>query len=151
LGCGSAQALPDATPVLPPNSSAVLSVPVAVVAVLARSPDRRSTRHGPALALSRHSCDLEASITWSLAKRAAWIAADTRQLIREMVRANFLWSAPRIHGELLKLSIIISQATVSRYMPVSHGGPSEAEMADISAEPRCRDCSQSDPRRAPLD
>jgi hypothetical protein len=59
------------TPVLPPNSSAVLSVPVAVVAVLARSPDRRSTRHGPALALSRHSCDLEASITWSLAKRAA--------------------------------------------------------------------------------
>ena len=39
-----------------------------------------------------------------------------------MARANFLWGAPRIHGELLKLGITVSQATVSRYMPVSHGG-----------------------------
>jgi len=33
-----------------------------------------------------------------------------------------VWGAPRIHGELLKLGITVSQATVSRYMPVSHGG-----------------------------
>src|SRR5215470_16722511 len=39
-----------------------------------------------------------------------------------MARANFLWGAPRIHGELLKLGIAVSQATVWRYMPVSHGG-----------------------------
>jgi hypothetical protein len=36
-----------------------------------------------------------------------------------MARANFLWGAPRIHGELLKLGITVSQATVSRYMPRS--------------------------------
>jgi hypothetical protein len=47
------------------------------------------------------------------------IALETRQLIREMARANFLWGAPRIHGELLKLGITVSQATVSRYMPPS--------------------------------
>jgi hypothetical protein len=50
------------------------------------------------------------------------IAVETRQLIHEMARANFLWGAPRIHGELLKLGSTVSQATVSRYMPVSHGG-----------------------------
>ena len=47
------------------------------------------------------------------------IPLETRQLIREMARANFLWGAPRIHGELLKLGITVSQATVSRYMPTS--------------------------------
>jgi hypothetical protein len=50
------------------------------------------------------------------------IAVETRQLIHEMARANFLWGAPRIHGELLKLGITVSQATFSCYMPVSHGG-----------------------------
>ena len=30
---------------------------------------------------------------------------ETRQLIREIAHANFLWGAPRIHGELLKLGI----------------------------------------------
>jgi transposase InsO family protein len=39
-----------------------------------------------------------------------------RDLIREMNGANPLWGAPRIHGELLKLGIQISQATVARYM-----------------------------------
>jgi hypothetical protein len=40
-----------------------------------------------------------------------------RKLIREMRNANPLWGAPRIHGELLKLGIEISQATVAKYMP----------------------------------
>jgi hypothetical protein len=31
-----------------------------------------------------------------------------------MSRANALWGAPRIHGELLKLGIEVSQATVSK-------------------------------------
>jgi hypothetical protein len=34
-----------------------------------------------------------------------------------MSKANPLWGAPRIHGELLKLGIKIGQATVGRYMP----------------------------------
>jgi hypothetical protein len=38
---------------------------------------------------------------------------DVRALIREMSTANPLWGAPRIHGELLKLGIAVSQSTVA--------------------------------------
>jgi hypothetical protein len=42
-----------------------------------------------------------------------------------MSRENFLWGAPRIHGELLKLGFDVSQATVSRYMPRRSPLPSQ--------------------------
>ena len=45
------------------------------------------------------------------------MSSETRDLIRQMSMANPLWGAPRIHGELLKLGIEVSQATVGRYMP----------------------------------
>jgi hypothetical protein len=45
------------------------------------------------------------------------IGAEIRTLIRRMSKDNPLWGAPRIHGELLKLGIQISQATVGRWMP----------------------------------
>jgi hypothetical protein len=45
-------------------------------------------------------------------------------LTHETARANFLWGALCIHGELVKFGITVSQATVSRYMPVSHGAKS---------------------------
>src|SRR5258707_5158519 len=45
------------------------------------------------------------------------ISTDIRDLIRRMSRTHPLWGAPRIHGELLKLGIKISQATVGRWMP----------------------------------
>jgi putative transposase len=48
----------------------------------------------------------------------------TRDLIRQMCLANPLWGAPRIHGELLRLGIEISQATVGRYMPWRPKAPS---------------------------
>jgi transposase InsO family protein len=41
-----------------------------------------------------------------------------------MNRANPLWGAPRIHGELLKLGIEISQATFAKYMGRRVGTPS---------------------------
>jgi putative transposase len=44
------------------------------------------------------------------------VASDVRALIRRMSEANPLWGAPRIHGELQKLGIEISQATVSKYV-----------------------------------
>jgi putative transposase len=44
------------------------------------------------------------------------ISREIRELIRKMSSANPLWSAPRIHGELLKLGIQISQATEAKYM-----------------------------------
>ena len=49
---------------------------------------------------------------------------ETRDLIRKMSIANPLWGAPRIHGELLKLGIVVSQATVGRYMPWRPAVPS---------------------------
>jgi hypothetical protein len=45
------------------------------------------------------------------------INSEIRALIVRMSQDNFLWGAPRIHGELLKLGFDVSQATVSRYMP----------------------------------
>lgn len=44
------------------------------------------------------------------------LAPATVQLIRQMSRANPLWGAPRIHGELLKLGINLAQRTVGKYM-----------------------------------
>ena len=41
----------------------------------------------------------------------------TRDLVRQMAQANPLWGAPRIHGELQKLGIGISEREVSRLMP----------------------------------
>lgn len=43
-------------------------------------------------------------------------SGEIRDLIRKISRANPLWGCPRIHGELLKLGIDISQATVAKYM-----------------------------------
>jgi transposase InsO family protein len=37
-------------------------------------------------------------------------------LIRTMSQANPLWGAPRIHGELLKLGVIVAQRTVAKHM-----------------------------------
>jgi transposase InsO family protein len=42
---------------------------------------------------------------------------EVREPIRQMSLANPLWGAPRIHGELLKLGIEVSQATAGRYLP----------------------------------
>jgi putative transposase len=50
------------------------------------------------------------------------VAPDVQALIRRMSRVNPLWGAPRIHGELRKLGIEISQATVSKYL-VRHRPP----------------------------
>jgi putative transposase len=50
------------------------------------------------------------------------IDPEVRDLIRKMSRANPLWGAPRIHGELLKLSINLSQTTVAKYM-IRHPRP----------------------------
>jgi putative transposase len=54
------------------------------------------------------------------------IRTELRDLIRRMSRANPLWGAPRIHGELLKLGLTVSQATVSKYMLRPRRPPSQA-------------------------
>jgi len=50
---------------------------------------------------------------------------EIRDLIRRMSTANATWGAPRIHGELLKLGIEVSQATVAKYMVRRSKPPSQ--------------------------
>ena len=51
---------------------------------------------------------------------------DVRTLIRQIARENPLWGAPRIHGELLKLAVNVSQATVAKYMARLATPPSQS-------------------------
>ena len=68
---------------------------------------------------------------WRWKSRPKWpgrhkVPKEVRDLIRQMSRANALWGAPRIHGELLKLGIEVSQATVSKYMVRHRKPPSQS-------------------------
>src|SRR5436309_2371539 len=53
------------------------------------------------------------------------VAPEVRALIRRMSQANPLWGAPRIHGELQKLGLEISQAAVSKYLSRRSRPPSQ--------------------------
>ena len=60
--------------------------------------------------------------------------AEIRDLILKMAKANPLWGAPRIHGELLKLGIEISERTVSNLMPRRDAQSAIPDMADFLKE-----------------
>ena len=51
---------------------------------------------------------------------------EIRDLIRMMSRNNPRWGAPRIHGELLKLGIDITEPTIAKYMVRSRKPPSQS-------------------------
>ena len=53
------------------------------------------------------------------------VPKETRDLIRTMSRASPIWGAPRIHSELMKLDIKISEASVSKYMVRTPKPPSQ--------------------------
>src|ERR1017187_5644961 len=63
------------------------------------------------------------SALWRYRARGRWrggrprVSSEVRHLIVRMARDNFIWGAPRIHGELRMLGFSVSEATVSRYMP----------------------------------
>src|SRR5262249_927971 len=63
------------------------------------------------------------------------ISAELRNLIGAMSRANHLWGAPHIHGELLKLGFTVAQSTVARYM--YRGWPPSQGLAALSDQ-SCR-------------
>ena len=66
--------------------------------------------------------------TWKSSRRCPGrpaVAPEIRALIRTMTHANPLWGAPRIHGELQKLGIEISQAAVSKYLGRRSKPPSQ--------------------------
>ena len=54
------------------------------------------------------------------------VSREVRALIVRMARENFLWGAPRIHGELLILGFEVSQATVSRYLSAVYRRPGQS-------------------------
>src|SRR6267378_7588891 len=53
------------------------------------------------------------------------VNSEIKALITRMAAANPLWGAPRIHGELLRLGIDVSERTVSRLMPKRRPLPSQ--------------------------
>src|ERR1700676_2332520 len=53
------------------------------------------------------------------------MSSEVRDLIRRMSLANPRWGAPRIHGELLKLGIQVSQATGAKYKVRHRSRPSQ--------------------------
>jgi transposase InsO family protein len=65
--------------------------------------------------------------TWKSRRRTGrpTAPADLRALIRTMSQTNPSWGAPRIHGELLKLGMDVSQATVAKYMVRRRQPPSQ--------------------------
>ena len=53
------------------------------------------------------------------------LAAEIRRLVRTMAQDG--WGAPRIHAELTKLGFIVSEVTVSRYMPRRPAEPDQVK------------------------
>ena len=72
----------------------------------------------PETVLAWHRRGFRLFWTWKSRHRTGRpaVSPDVRALIREMSTANPLWGAPRIHGELLKLGISVSESTVAKYM-----------------------------------
>jgi putative transposase len=80
----------------------------------------------PATVVKWHRAGFRRYWTWRSRPKCGRPAIDPeiRRLIKQMATAN-LWGAPRIHGELLKLGIQISEATVSKYLPSGRKPPSQ--------------------------
>ena len=60
-----------------------------------------------------------------------------RTLVGQMGTANPLWGAPRIHGELLKLGIEVSERTVSRLLRRRRRPPSQTWRAFLTNHLTC--------------
>ena len=68
--------------------------------------------------MSSHRCGFR--LYWRWRSRPAGgrpaIAAEIRGLIRRLAEENSHWGAPKIHGELLKLGLVVSERSVARYL-----------------------------------
>ena len=79
----------------------------------------------PATVIQWHRQGFRLFWRWRSRSGRPSVEREIRNLIRQMSSANPLWGAPRIHGELLKLGIEVSQATVAKYMVRRRGTPSQ--------------------------
>ena len=82
----------------------------------------------PATVIGWHRRGFRLFWTWKSRRRTGrpCVAKDVRALIRELSSQNPLWGAPRIHGELQKLGISVSQSTVAKYMRRDQTSPSQS-------------------------
>ncbi len=64
----------------------------------------------PATVIQWHRQGFRLFWRWRSRSGRPSVDREIRDLIRQMSSANPLWGAPRIHGELLKLGIEVSQA-----------------------------------------
>src|SRR6202043_549451 len=78
----------------------------------------------PATVIQWHRQGFRLYWRWRSRSGRPSVDREVRDLIRQMNAANPLWGPPRIHGELLKLGIGISQATGAKYMVRRIGTPS---------------------------
>ena len=82
----------------------------------------------PETVIHWHRQGFRAFWTWKSRRRQTGrppVASELADLVRTMALANPLWGAPRIHGELLKLGLDVSQRTVARLMPRRPKPPSQ--------------------------
>ncbi len=79
----------------------------------------------PATVIQWHRRGFRRYWRWRSRSGRPSVDREVRKLIRQMNAANPLWGAPRIHGELLKLGIEVSQGTVAKYMVRRRGTPSQ--------------------------
>ena len=89
----------------------------------------------PATVVAWHRKGFRLYWTWKSRRKARGrpaVPSAVRQLIRRMSQANSRWGAPRVHGELLKLGIEISQAAVSKYMVRRRKPPSPSWRAFLN-------------------
>ena len=118
--CGA----PQETTEVDHGGPSLLGVVVSMLGRLAVCVDHRQ----PETVIAWHRKGFRLFWTWKIRHgrtgRPA-VSQEVRDLIRTMNRANPLWGAPRIHGELLKLGIDIGETSVSKYMVRQRKSPSQ--------------------------
>ena len=75
----------------------------------------RPARHRGAVASQMAPSAVDAAVG-AESRRPPGTDAPIRRLVRTMAAANPLWGAPRIHGELGKVGVEVSERTVSRLL-----------------------------------
>jgi Integrase core domain len=82
----------------------------------------------PETVIGWHRAGFRAFWRWKSRSRGGRprVPLEIRKLIRGMSLANPLWGAPRLHGELLKLDIDVSQTSVAKYMAKCRNPPSQS-------------------------
>ena len=91
----------------------------------------------PAAVIQWHRRGFRLFWRWRSRSGRPSVKREIRDLIRQMSRANPLWGAPRIHGELLKLGIE-DQPGDRREVHGAKAGNTFSELADLPAQSRRR-------------